>query len=111
MTAYEPRLSGLPTAGAPRADPAELLSLFGRVASASSVGLGFIDRTLRVTSINSVFASVNGGAAEDQVARLLKEVVPGLWPQLERLDQRAGERHEPVVTTEIAGELPEDPRT
>ena len=111
MTAYEPRLSALPTAGDRRADPAELLSLFECVASASCVGLGFIDRTLRVTSINSVFATVNGGAVEDQVARLLNEVVPGLWPQLERLDQGARERSEPVVTTEITGVVPGDPRT
>ena len=111
MTAHDPGFSGLPTAGDPQIDPAELLSLFECVASASSVGLGFIDRNLRVTSINSVFASVDGGAVEDQVGRLLHEVVPGLWTELERLDHHPGERYEPVVTTEIAGNVPEDPRT
>ena len=63
----------------------EVLSIFDYVASASSVGLGFVDRSFRITSISSVFASVNGGAVEDQVGRLLKEVVPGLWPQLDGL--------------------------
>jgi diguanylate cyclase (GGDEF)-like protein len=117
MTAHEPPLSALPTAGDRRADPAGVLSLFECVASASSVGLGFIDRTLRVTSITSVFAAVNGGAVEDQVDRLLREVVPGLWPRLERLerlerlDQGARERNEPVVTTEITGDVPGDRRT
>jgi diguanylate cyclase (GGDEF)-like protein len=109
MTAHEPRFSGVPTAGDTHADLAELLSIFESVASASSVGLGFIDRNLRVTSINSVFASVNGGVVEDQVGRLLKEAVPGLWPQLERLYQRVRDRNEPVVNTEIAGEVPGDP--
>jgi diguanylate cyclase (GGDEF)-like protein len=111
MTAHEPRLSAQPTAGDRRADPAEVLSLFECVTSASGVGLGFIDRTLRATSIIPVFASVKGGAVEDQVDRLLNEVVPGLWPQLERLDQGARERNEPVVTTEITGDVPDDPRT
>jgi diguanylate cyclase (GGDEF)-like protein len=120
MTAREPRLWELPTAGRRAAEGvegvevtegAEVISLFERVATASSVGLGFIDRSLRVTSITSVFASVNGGVVEDQVGRLLHEVVPGLWSQLELLDHRAQERHEPVVTTEIAGVMPGDPRT
>jgi diguanylate cyclase (GGDEF)-like protein len=111
MTAREPRVSELPTVGRRPADPAEVMSLFECVASASSVGLGFIDRNLRAMSITPVFASVNGGAVEDQVGRLLNEVVPGLWSQLEQLDQRAREHNEPVVATEIAGTLSGDPRT
>ena len=109
MTAHEPHFSGLPTTGDTEADLAELLSIFEYVASASSVGLGFIDRNLRVTSVNSVLASVNGGAVEDQVGRLLQDVVPRLLPQIERLYQRVREQNKPVVNTEIAGDVPGDP--
>ena len=109
MTAHQPRSPGLHTEEDAHADLAQVLSIFDYVASASSVGLGFVDRNFRITSISSVYASVNGGAVEDQVGRLLREVVPGLWPQLDGLFRHVEERNEPVVTTEIAGDVPGDP--
>jgi diguanylate cyclase (GGDEF)-like protein len=109
MTAPEPRVVRLPPREHTQGERAELLSIFECVVSASSVGLGFIDQDLRVTRISSVFASVNGGAVEDQVGRLLKEAFAELWPQFERLNRRA-ERTEPVLNTEIAGDVPGDPR-
>ena len=109
MSAHQPGSPGLPTAVDAPADLAHVLTIFDCVASASSVGLGFVDRNSRITSMNSVFASVNGGAVEDQVGRLLKEVVPGLWPELDRPSQPVKERNEPVITREIAGAVPGDP--
>ena len=109
MTAHHPRSPGVDAEEDSHADLAQVLSIFDYVASASSVGLGFVDPSFRITSISSVFASVNGGAVEDQVGRLLREVVPGLWPQLDGFYRHGDERNEPVVTTEIAGDVPGDP--
>jgi diguanylate cyclase (GGDEF)-like protein len=110
MTLHQARLYGVGTAEDAHAHLTEVLSIFDCVAAASSVGLGFVDRNLRITSINSVLASVEGRAMEDQVGRLLQEIVPGLWPQFERLAQPGVEQNEPVVMTEIAGEIPGDPQ-
>jgi diguanylate cyclase (GGDEF)-like protein len=109
MTVHQPRPQGSDPAEDTHAHLADVLSIFDCVTSASSVGLGYVDRNFRITSINSVLAAVDGGAIEDQVSRMLKEVVPGLWPQFERLPQRGVERNEAAIATEFVGEVPGDP--
>jgi hypothetical protein len=128
MKTHQPRFPGLRSAlrlkrvpveiaGELQCDPTgkanailrEAFSIFDGFAAASSVGLAFVDRTFRITSINSVLASMSVGAVEGQAGRLMNEVVPGLWPQLEPLCLHVVERNEPVTNIEITGEVPGEP--
>lgn len=68
---------------------------------ASPVGLGYVDRDFRIVDINAVLASVNGGLADDQIGRLVADVVPSFWPQLAPIYRRVIDEEEAVTDVEV----------
>ena len=62
---------------------AESLSILETWQASAPVGLGFIDRELRVVRINPVLVEASGVPADAQIGRTVAEAVPDLWPQLE----------------------------
>jgi diguanylate cyclase (GGDEF)-like protein/PAS domain S-box-containing protein len=80
-------------------DANSILAIF----DSSSVGLSFVDRDYRIVHINSALATVNGGAVVDQVGRLVSDVVPDIWPQLEPIYRRVIDHGEAVANVEVQG--------
>jgi two-component system cell cycle sensor histidine kinase/response regulator CckA len=95
------RMSILETLGA-----AELLEVLEAIESTVPVGLGFVDRDLRVVWINAALAAVAGVPAEQQVGRTVAELVPVLWAELEPLYRRVLETGESMVGRELVGPSP-----
>jgi diguanylate cyclase (GGDEF)-like protein/putative nucleotidyltransferase with HDIG domain/PAS domain S-box-containing protein len=87
----------------------EALSVLDAYQSTTSVGLGFVDTDFRIVRINSMLAAVNGSSVEDQIGRLIEEVVPELWPQLEREYRSVLDSANPVVNLEVSGFAPDEP--
>src|ERR1700677_172628 len=81
-------------------DSAEANSILA-VFDASSVGLSFINRDYRIVHINPALAVFNGGTVEDQVGRLVADVVPDLWPQLEPIYRTVLDHNQPVANVEV----------
>jgi diguanylate cyclase (GGDEF)-like protein/PAS domain S-box-containing protein len=81
------------------ADASSILAIF----DASSVGLSFVDRDYRIVHINAALATVTGGTVEDQVGRLVADVVPDLWSQLEPIYRQVIEHSQTVANVEVKG--------
>jgi PAS domain-containing protein len=75
---------------------------------ASFVGLGFVDCDFRIIDINAVLASINGGAVEDQIGRLVADVAPYLWPQLEPIYRRVVDEEETMANVELKNRTAND---
>jgi diguanylate cyclase (GGDEF)-like protein/PAS domain S-box-containing protein len=75
---------------------------------ASSVGLSFVDRDFRIVHINAALAVVNGGTVEDQVGRLVSDVVPNIWAQLEPIYRRVLDHSQTVANIEVDGVIAAD---
>ena len=81
------------------AEANSILAMF----DASSVGLGFVDCDFRIIRINDALAAVNGGAVAGQIGRLVADVVPELWPQLEPMYQRVIDQNQPIANIQVTG--------
>ena len=92
-------------------EAAENLALLETLHSASPVGFGFVDRDLRVVSLNAALASVNGTAIESQLGRRVADVVPELWSQLEPVFRGVLETGTSVINIELNGPAVGDPAT
>ncbi|MDP1821053.1 MAG: PAS domain S-box protein [Acidimicrobiales bacterium] len=71
----------------------EAATLLETLQAAAPVGLGFIDRDLRVVHLNEAMEPFTNVPADHHVGRSVAEVVPELWPDLESVSRRvlAGE--------------------
>jgi diguanylate cyclase (GGDEF)-like protein/putative nucleotidyltransferase with HDIG domain len=87
----------------------EALSVLDAYQSTTSVGLGFVDMDFRIVRINSMLAAINGSSVDDQIGRLIEEVVPDLWPQLEGKYRLVVDTLQPVVNLEVSGVVEYDP--
>jgi PAS domain S-box-containing protein len=90
----------------------ESLSLLETLQSVAPVGFAFLDREFRIVRINETLAEVSGTPAEEQIGRIVAEVVPDLWAQMGPVMRQVLESGEPVVNVEIEREGREgrDPR-
>ncbi|MDP9227710.1 MAG: EAL domain-containing protein [Actinomycetota bacterium] len=80
---------------------AETLTLLETLQSTAPVGLGFVDRDFRIVRMNETLAAVNGLPLNEQLGRLMPEVAPELWPQLEPTYRRVLDTGEAVVNQEV----------
>ena len=67
------------------------------------VGFKFVDRDLRIVSMNTALARINGVSVEDCIGRTVPEVMPDFWPQLEDVYRRAL-GGEDVLNIDVSGQ-------
>ncbi|MGH2977099.1 MAG: EAL domain-containing protein [Gaiellaceae bacterium] len=79
------------------------LALLEAAEATAPVGAAFIDRNLRVVRINATLAGINGGTVEQHLGRPVAELVPAMWPELERAYRQVLESGEPLVGVEVVG--------
>jgi PAS domain S-box-containing protein len=94
---------------AARRAAAEAHTICETLLASAPVGIGFVDRDLRVLQVNDTLAAVAGVAASSQLGRHLADVVPHFWPQIGPLYQRVLDTGEPVVNVEVSGHTASDP--
>jgi PAS domain S-box-containing protein len=73
------------------------------------VGLAVFDTDLRFVHINDRVAQMDGVAVEDHIGRRLRDVVPSIADQGERIFRTVLETGKPVLAAEIAGTNPAQP--
>jgi PAS domain S-box-containing protein len=88
---------------------AESLTLLETLQQAAPVGFGFVDREFRMVRINDTLAAVNGRPREEQLGCPVAEIIPGLWPELERIYRHVLDTGQAVVNREMAGRPPARP--
>jgi PAS domain S-box-containing protein len=86
---------------------AETVTLLETLQSAAPVGFGFVDREFRIVRINETLAAIGGAPIELQIGRLISEVVPEVWAQVEPACRRAL-AGEAVLNLDISGKAPSD---
>ena len=73
------------------------------------IGLGVLDTDLRYLKINELLAQWNGIPASKHVGRTLREILPWLADEVERVTRQVIETGNPVNNMEINGETPDQP--
>ena len=73
--------------GGARNPPAASLAVLEALQATSPLGIGYVDRDLRIVHMNEVLAGLNGFSSEDVEGRLLAEVST-VWPQVEPVYQQ-----------------------
>ncbi len=71
--------------GLARRDRAEMAGLVDTILSNTPIGIGFLDRELRVRRMNPTLAAVIGVTVEESIGQTIDALVPEIWPQLEPL--------------------------
>ena len=61
---------------------AESLTLLDALQATTPIGLGFVDRELRICRMNETLAAINGLPLEQQVGQTVAAAFPDLWPRL-----------------------------
>jgi PAS domain S-box-containing protein/putative nucleotidyltransferase with HDIG domain len=79
----------------------QTLTLLESIGAAMPVGFKLVDRDFRILRINQRLATINGLSVEAHLGRTVQEVVPDLWPQLEKVYRRAL-GGEPVINVEVS---------
>ena len=82
---------------------AELATLLDTLQNTAPIGFGFVDRDLRLIRVNTALAEVNGMPAEWHVGRLVREVIPEIWPKIAGVYEHVLSEGEPVVNREVSG--------
>ncbi|QIK68097.1 PAS domain-containing protein [Nocardioides sp. HDW12B] len=82
---------------------AETLALLETLLESAPVGFAFMDRDYRFARINDALAEMNGLPASEHLGRLVSDVVPELWPQLEAIYEGVLGAGEAVRGLEISG--------
>ena len=72
-------------------------------------GLSLVDRNLRYVRINERLAAMNGKTVEQHIGRTVREIIPQIATEVEKLKRRVLETGEPVIDVEVHGESPADP--
>ncbi len=88
---------------------ARTLALLETLQSHAPVGLGFVDRDIRRVLVNERMAEFANSSVADQLGRLVSEVVPDFWDELEPLYTSVLETGSPVLDVEVSGPSPLDP--
>ena len=83
---------------------AETVALLETLLKSAPVGFAFVDRDYRFVRINDALAEMNGLPPAEHLGRRVSEVVPQLWPRLEKLYERVLDTGEAVGGVELTGE-------
>ena len=83
----------------------ELTSIY----DTAPIGLAVLDTQLRFLRINKRLAEINGLSVEEHLGRSVREILPDIAPQAERVLKRILETGEPLRDVEIRGMVPSDP--
>jgi PAS domain S-box-containing protein len=87
--------------------PGQRLSHFQALYDGAPVGLAFLSPDLRYVSINRQLAEMNGAPAHEHLGKLVSEILPATYPQIEPHMRRAlaGESVTAVEITPPATEM------
>jgi PAS domain S-box-containing protein len=88
---------------------AETMTLLESVQETAPIGIGFLDREFRIVRMNEKLAATNGRPLEEQLGRLVSEVVPALWPELEPIYSQILDSGEALVNQPLRGPSAERP--
>jgi PAS domain S-box-containing protein len=69
--------------------------------AASPVGIGFVDRDLRIVRINAALAAINDIPARDHIGRTVMEMYPDLATKLEPILRRILDTGEPAINLDV----------
>lgn len=86
--------------GGVRNPPAASLAVLEALKATSPLGIGFVDRDLRIVHMNEVLAGLNGFSSEDVEGRLLAEVST-IWPEVEPVYQQVLDTGEAVANVRV----------
>ncbi len=82
---------------------AETLALLETLLESAPIGFAFVDRDFRFARVNDALAEMNGVPASEHLGRMVSEMVPELWPQLEALYRGVLESGVAVRGLEVSG--------
>ena len=82
---------------------AETLALLETLQSKAPIGFGFVDREFRMTRVNQTLAAFNGFTVEQHLGRVVAEIVPELWSNLEPVYRAVLDSGEAVCDLEVDG--------
>jgi PAS domain S-box-containing protein len=85
------------------------LTLLESLQESAPVGIVFVDRAYRIQRINATLAAIGGAPIEDQVGRLVSEIVPALWPQLEPKCRQVLDTGEALLNQSVTVAIPGAP--
>ena len=86
--------------GGARTRPAASLAVLEALQATTPLGIGFVDRDLRIVHMNEVLAGLNGFSSEDVEGRMLAEVST-IWPQIEPVYQQVLDTGEAVANVRV----------
>jgi PAS domain S-box-containing protein len=86
--------------GGTRTRPAASLAVLEALQATTALGIGFVDRDLRIVHMNEVLAGLNGFSSEDVEGRMLAEVST-IWPQVEPVYHKVLETGEAVANVRV----------
>jgi PAS domain S-box-containing protein len=72
--------------------------------SATPVGLALVDRDFRYHFVNQSLADLNGLPVADHTGKLVADVLPQIWADMEPIFRRVLDSGEPVLGVEITGQ-------
>ena len=85
--------------GGARTPPAASLAVLEALKATIPLGIGFVDRDLRIVHMNEALAGLNGFSSEAVEGRMLAEVST-IWPQVEPVYQQVLDTGEAVANRE-----------
>jgi PAS domain S-box-containing protein len=97
------------TGSATNVGAAEQMQLLEWLVGQAPVGLAVLDTELRFQVINDLLAEINGLSIEAHLGRTVREIVPDLADDGERVLRQVLERGEPALGVELVGETPAAP--
>jgi len=74
------------------------------------IGLCLVDRDLRYVRVNPRLAAINGPSAAEHIGRTVREVIPGIADEVERIYRQVIESGKPELNFEVRGETAALPR-
>lgn len=97
--------------GRPGGSAAEgvLVALFDTVLQRSGTGVVLLDEGFRYLVVNEVAATMNGLSVEAHLGRTVRELVPDVADEVERLVSLVLSTGEPILNHEVSGETPAAP--
>jgi diguanylate cyclase (GGDEF)-like protein/PAS domain S-box-containing protein len=87
----------------------EATALLKMVLDDAPVGVGFIDRDLRVRLINEELARITRSTVSERIGQHVAEALPGVWTQIEPAFRRILSGGSPVLNKEVIGPSNTDP--
>lgn len=87
----------------------ESLTMLETLQASTPVGFGYVDRDYRFVRVNWMLAAMCNVPLVEIPGKLVSEVAPDVWPQLEKVFREVMETGMPARNVEIIGEIPGKP--